>query len=213
MFTGLVEDTGEIMAIVPRGRGIELSIRTKIPLEDVDVGASIAVNGVCLTAESFQGDRFIATAGAETLRLTNTGALKVGSRVHLERALRVGDRLGGHLVQGHVDGMGVVVSTERQAESWVVWIELPVELARYVAAKGSICIDGVSLTVNEVRGRRFRVNIVPHTSDVTAVTRHAAGERVNIEVDILAKYVERLLGAEKSGGLTLDFLKQHGFAK
>ncbi len=213
MFTGLVEDTGEVMSIVPRGRGIELGIRTKIPLADVDIGASIAVNGVCLTAESFDGDRFIATAGAETLRLTSIGALKVGSKVHLERALRVGDRLGGHLVQGHVDGMGTVISTENQAESWVVWIEVSSDLSRYVAAKGSICIDGVSLTVNEVRGHRFRVNIVPHTSDVTGVTRHATGARVNIEVDILAKYVERLLGAEKSGGLTLDFLKQHGFAK
>jgi len=212
MFTGLVEDTGTVTALSPRGDGVVLTIRTAIPMAEVDVGASIAVNGVCLTAESFTAETFTATAGKETLRLTTTRDLRIGSRVHLERALRVGDRLGGHLVQGHVDGMGTVVSVERQAESWVLWVELPADLSRYVAAKGSVCIDGVSLTVNEVSGHRFRVNIVPHTSDVTAITGHAPGERVNIEVDILAKYVERLLGAQSDSGVTLDFLKRNGFA-
>lgn len=213
MFTGLVEDTGTVTAVSPRGNGVQLTIRTAIPMAEVDVGASIAVNGVCLTAETFGAEHFTATAGLETLRLTTTGQLTPGARVHLERALRVGDRLGGHLVQGHVDGMGTIVTTERHAESWVLWIDVPVALSRYIAPKGSICIDGVSLTVNEVSGTRFRVNIVPHTSEVTAVTSHAPGQRVNLEVDVLAKYVERLLGVDSGSGLTLDFLKRHGFAQ
>lgn len=213
MFTGLVEDTGEIAAVRPDRGGVELKIRTRIPLAEVAVGDSIAVDGVCLTVESRSGDVFVATAARETLALTTLGALGAGSAVHLERALAVGDRLGGHIVQGHVDCTGVVVESRDAAESWVLWIDVPATHARYVAAKGSICVDGVSLTVNEVVGTRFRVNLVPHTTAVTKMGALRVGDHVNVEVDVLAKYVERLLGADGSGkGLTLESLVRNGFA-
>ena len=212
MFTGLVEDTGSVVSVRPLGNGVELRLRTKIALEQVEMGASIAVNGVCLTVESVDGDCFTATAGIETLKLTTTGGLKAGSTVHLEQALRVGDRLGGHLVQGHVDGVGRVHRIERQRESMLIWIEMPADLSRYVAAKGSICIDGVSLTVNDISGRIFRVNIVPHTTEVTRLGAFSVDNLVNLEVDILAKYVERmLLGDQDSDGITPEKLRRYGF--
>jgi len=210
VFTGLVEDIGTIAAIRPRGVGRALSIRTAIPLEEVSLGDSIAVNGACLTAESFDSDTFIAVAAAETLAKTTLGALRVGARVHLERAMRLGDRLDGHLVQGHVDGTGQVSSIRDQRESIVLWVGLPAELARFVAPKGSIAIDGVSLTVNEVHDTGFRVNLVPHTAAVTRLGELRSGAAVNLEVDVLAKYVDRLLGGG-AGGLTLDKLRAHGF--
>jgi riboflavin synthase len=214
MFTGLVEDSGEIMAVTPAQGGRELRIRTRIPMADVAIGDSIAVDGVCLTVESTKGDTFTATAGRETLERSSLSDARAGRRVHLERALQLGARLGGHLVQGHVDCTGKVVESRSAGESWVLWIDLPANEARYVAAKGSICIDGISLTVNEVRDTRFRVNIVPHTSEVTTITRRAPGDRVNIEVDILAKYVERLLSRPEPGkeGLSLETLIRNGFA-
>lgn len=213
MFTGLVEDTGEVVAVTPREGGRHLRIRTAIPLDEVGVGDSIAVDGVCLTAESVQRDTFTCTAGRETLAKTTLARVKAGARVHLERALAVGDRLGGHLVQGHVDCTGRVVESRDAGESWVIWVEVPADQARYVAPKGSICVDGISLTVNEVDGARFRVNIVPHTTEVTRITEPRPGDAVNIEVDILAKYVERLLSAREPGkGLSLDSLIRNGFA-
>jgi riboflavin synthase len=211
MFTGLVEDTGAITATSPRGNGVVLTIQTAISLAEVEIGASIAVDGCCLTVESMMGDCFTATAGLETMDKTTVGGFAPGRRVHLERALRVGDRLGGHLVQGHVDGVGRCVSLTPQAESTVLWFEVPEDLSRYVAAKGSICIDGVSLTVNQIDGDRFRVNIVPHTLEATHMGALCAGAPVNLEVDILAKYVERMLGASAPGGLTIDRLRDAGF--
>jgi riboflavin synthase len=210
MFTGLVEDTGAIASIRPFGNGRTLAIRTKIPLAEVAIGDSIACDGVCLTAESVDGDVFTVTAGAETLAKTTVGGWSVGRKVHLERALRVGDRLGGHLVQGHVDGVGELASLSKQAESVVLWIRAPGELAKYIVTKGSICIDGVSLTVNECDGNAFRVNIIPHTTEVTRLGGLSAGDPVNLEVDLLARYVERLLGRSE-GGLSEEKLRQHGF--
>jgi len=211
MFTGLVEDMGTLTELSPRGSGgLKLVIAPdKLPLSDVEVGASIAVNGVCLTAETVTGSRWSCTAGRETLQLTTLGGLQIGHRVHLERAVRVGDRLGGHWVQGHVDGIGEVVRVIEASESRIVWVEVTSSLARYVASKGSICIDGVSLTVNEVDGTRARVNIVPHTQEATRFGQYRPGSRVNIEVDILAKYVERLLAF--GDGLDLSTLKSSGF--
>ena len=231
MFTGLVEDTGVVVSTRPLGNGRSLQIRTKIPLAEVAVGDSIACDGVCLTAERTDGDVFTVTAGRETLDKTTVGGWSAGRRVHLERALRVGDRLGGHLVQGHVDGVAEIASLTKSAESVVIWIRPPSELARYIVTKGSICVDGVSLTVNEIRQLRspggelrasaaptladditFRVNIIPHTTEVTRLGGLSAGDRVNLEVDLLARYVERLLGRSE-GGLTVEKLKEHGFAK
>ncbi len=214
MFTGLVEDLGEVVAVTPRGSGVQIAIRTSIPLSDVSIGDSIATDGACLTAETIQGDVFTAVAASETMALTTLKGITAGRKVHLERAMTMGGRLGGHLVQGHVDGVGVVVRAEQAAESRVLWIELPASLSRYVAAKGSICVDGVSMTVNEIEGHRFRINAVPHTQGVTKLGSMSTNDRVNVEVDILAKYVERLLGgARADGGVTLEMLQQYGFAR
>lgn len=217
MFTGLVEDVGTIVAVGPQGRGIELTIRTAIPMSEVALGDSIAVDGACLTVESMGPDRFVAVAGRETLERTTLRDARAGRQVHLERALRLGDRLGGHIVQGHVDGLGRVVRISEAQESVILWIEAPSEVVRYVAPKGSITVDGVSLTVNEVDEQRFRVNVVPHTARVTRLGRLTPGAAVNLEVDVLAKYVERLLGVGPSGdpqpasGLTLEKLTRFGF--
>lgn len=212
MFTGLVEDVGTIRAVGRRGNGLELTIRTAIPLHEVAEGDSIAVDGACLTAERFEADAFVAVAGRETLERTTLARARAGRRVHLERALRLGDRLGGHLVQGHVDGLARVQRVQDAAESWLLWLDLPQELVRYVAAKGSLTVDGVSLTVNEVDGSVARLNVVPHTREVTRLGDLTAGDAVNIEVDILAKYVERLLSAPEPGkGLSLKTLSENGF--
>jgi len=214
VFTGLVEDLGEVVAVTPRGSGVQIAIRTSIPLSDVSIGDSIATDGACLTAETIQGDVFTAVAASETMALTTLKGITAGRKVHLERAMTMGGRFGGHLVQGHVDGVGVVVRAEQAAESRVLWIELPASLSRYVAAKGSICVDGVSMTVNEIEGHRFRINAVPHTQGVTKLGSMSTNDRVNVEVDILAKYVERLLGgARADGGVTLEMLQQYGFAR
>jgi len=214
VFTGLVEDLGEVVAVTPRGSGVQIAIRTSIPLSEVSIGDSIATDGACLTAETIQGDVFTAVAASETMALTTLKGITAGRKVHLERAMTMGGRLGGHLVQGHVDGVGVVVRAEQAAESRVLWIELPASLSRYVAAKGSICVDGVSMTVNEIEGHRFRINAVPHTQGVTKLGSMSTNDRVNVEVDILAKYVERLLGgARADGGVTLEMLQQYGFAR
>jgi riboflavin synthase len=193
MFTGLIEDTGTIASITTRGSGREIGVRTGLPLGEVRIGDSIAVDGACLTAERIEGDRFFATCGRETLEKTTLGQARVGRRVHLERALRLGDRLGGHMVQGHVDGTARVRSVTPSGESVVIWVDGAPELLRYVASKGSVCVNGVSLTVNEVDARGFRVNIVPHTATRTHLGALRSGESVNIEVDVLAKYVERLV--------------------
>ena len=216
MFTGLVEDVGTIVGTQPQGAGRLLEIRTAIDLTGVALGDSIAVDGACLTVDSKGTDAFRAVAGAETVARTTLGDARPGRRVHLERALRVGDRLGGHLVQGHVDGLGRLIRREDRRETVVLWIEVPRDLSRYVAAKGSLCIDGVSLTVNEVTPGspcKVRVNVVPHTARVTRLGGLSSGQAVNLEVDILAKYVERMLDAGKESGLTLQMLRHSGFSR
>lgn len=213
MFTGLVEDVGTIGAVLPRGGGHELLVRTRIPMADCALGDSVAVDGACLTIDRFEGpDGFVAVAGRETVERTTLARARAGRRVHLERALKVGDRLGGHLVQGHVDGVARIRRIEDRRETWVLWVELPGALSRYVAPKGSLTVDGVSLTVNEVEGQTARVNIVPHTRRVTHLGDKRVGDEVNIEVDVLAKYVERLLDASESGkGTLLSTLARSGF--
>jgi riboflavin synthase len=193
MFTGIVETTGRLARIEPRGGDVRLVIDAgNLGLDDVGIGDSIAVSGVCLTAIGIDGTAFAVDVSTETLSRTSLGALGIGARVNLEKALRLSDRLGGHLVSGHVDGLGRVVAIEPDARSQRWTFELPPELARYAAPKGSIAIDGVSLTVNEVEGARFGVNLIPHTIDVTTLGDRRAGDAVNIEVDMIMRYVERL---------------------
>jgi len=216
MFTGLVEDVGTIASVGVRGAGRTLLIRTSLPLDEVALGDSIAVDGVCLTAERIQGDCFEAVAGRETMARSTLAEVRAGRKVHLERALALGDRLGGHLVQGHVDSVGTVERVADQQESWVVWVKVPAASTRYIASKGSLTVDGVSLTVNELAGDVVRLNIVPHTARVTRLGALRPGDRVNLEVDVLAKYVERLLGldptqATTGGGLTPELLRQYGY--
>lgn len=213
MFTGLIEDVGTVVSLRPQGSGKRVRIRTGLPMHEISIGDSIAVQGACLTVETHDADTFEVVAGGESLRRTALGRLHVGSRVHLERALPLGGRLDGHLVQGHVDGVGKVVRSYEARESWVLWVDVGETLARYVIDKGSICIDGVSLTVNEVQGTQARLNIIPHTAYETRLASLRTGDPVNVEVDLFAKYVEKLLGAHtRSGsGVTLDFLQRHGF--
>lgn len=228
MFSGIVEQIGTVTAVTPRGSGYTLKIRSPLTVsaeagvgrpdrERVGLGDSIAVMGACLTVESIEPPHtFILAAGAETLHKTIIGGLCAGDRVHLERALRVGDRLDGHMVQGHVDGVGVVRSIRQERESWILWLDLPEELMRYIATKGSIAINGVSLTVNEVVGHACRINVVPYTIEETLLGRLASGSSVNIEVDMIARYLERLLAGQAGtspGTLTFERLAELGYKR
>jgi riboflavin synthase len=197
MFTGIVQGVGTVRAIEPRGGDVTLVIDTgQVPLAGVELGGSIAVSGVCLTATRLDGTQFQADVSRETLSLTTLGERSVGSRVNLEKALLAGQALGGHYVTGHVDGVGRMLSRHDDARSVRMEFEVPAELARYVARKGSICIDGVSLTVNGAAGDRFDVNLVPHTLAMTTLGELQPGSRVNLEVDIIARYVERMMSRE-----------------
>ena len=217
MFTGIIEALGEIRALTPKGGDVRLYVATgKLDLADVKLGDSIAVNGVCLTAVELPGDGFWADVSRETLGLTSLGGLKPGSRVNLEKALMPTSRLGGHLVSGHVDGLGEVVSRADNARAVQFRLRAPAELARYIALKGSITVDGVSLTVNAVDGAEFELTIVPHTLGETIMADYRPGRRVNLEVDLLARYLERLLLGDKAaesskGGVTETFLAEHGY--
>ncbi len=212
MFTGIIKAKGTITAAKSKGGDVRMTIRSDgLPWSEYEQGESIAVNGVCLTAVALYEDGFDTDISVETLDVTGLGELDVGSAVNLEPSISLGERLGGHLVSGHVDCTGIVRSREQDARSIRLAIEIPKEYARYVAKKGSVCIDGVSLTINEVSGNRFEVNIIPHTAEVTIISDYALGTVVNIEVDLLARYIERLLGGDE-GGLSIDFLKAHGYA-
>lgn len=194
MFTGIVTDLGEVRRVV-RGAGQDarFEIATHYDLATLEIGASIAHNGVCLTIVEVASDHYVIQASDETLSKTTLGDWRAGTRVNLERACKVGDELGGHIVSGHVDGVATVVSIRPENESLRFTFEAPENLAKFVATKGSVALDGVSLTVNEVDGRRFGVNIIPHTQSVTTFGLYRDGSRVNMEIDMLARYVARLL--------------------
>lgn len=198
MFTGIIQATGKVIAAEPRGGDMRLGLDIAQLAARVDgarlaVGESIAVSGVCLTVVAFDGRGFLADVSRETLDLTTLGQVTVGTAVNLEAALRAGDPLGGHLLSGHVDGIATIAGLAEDARSLRVEVEAPPALARFIAAKGSVALDGVSLTVNEVEGRRFGVNLIPHTRDVTTFGHLAIGQRLNLEVDLLARYVQRAL--------------------
>jgi riboflavin synthase len=199
MFTGIVQDLGSVVSRETRGVDARLVIATKqLDLANAAVGDSISVQGVCLTVTSLTANSFSADVSHETLSLTTLGQLEVGSAVNLEPALRAGDRLGGHLVSGHVDGIAHVASTGRDGDSLRVSVTVPADLARYIARKGSVTLDGVSLTVNEVEGNTFGINLIPHTQTVTTLGRLQAGAKLNLEVDQMARYVERLVAPFRS---------------
>ncbi len=218
MFTGIIEAVGKIVAREPQGVDMRLHVAGgKLGLDDVKLGDSIAVSGACLTVTHLTGDGFWTDVSRETLTRTVLGELRSGDRVNLERALTPSRRLGGHLVSGHVDGIGRVVEFRQEGRSWRLRIETPAPLARYIAEKGSICIDGVSLTVNAVEGVLFDLNIVPHTLQETTLAAYRAGKRVNIEVDLIARYLERLLlgerAAQRGAELSESVLRHSGFLK
>lgn len=194
MFTGIIEGVGRIAALESQGGDVRLTIGAgTLPFEDVRLGESIAVNGVCLTVIAFDASGFQADASTETLSLTTLGGLRVGAPVNLERAMRPTDRLGDHLVSGHVDGVGRVLSVREDARAQRWRFAAPASLSKYIAKKGSICVDGVSLTVNEVDDEGFEVALIPHTVAHTAFAQAKVGDAVNLEIDLVARYVERLL--------------------
>ncbi|MGX5217982.1 riboflavin synthase [Pseudomonas segetis] len=219
MFTGIIESIGHIRALTPKGGDVRVYVETgKLDLSDVKLGDSIAVNGVCLTAVELPGDGFWADVSRETLARTGFVDLKPGSRVNLEKALTPSSRLGGHLVSGHVDGVGEIVGREENARAVQFTLRAPNELAKYIARKGSITVDGTSLTVNAVNGAEFELTIVPHTLAETIMVDYRPGRKVNLEVDLLARYLERLLLGDKAAepkasGLTEGFLAEHGYLK
>lgn len=215
MFTGIIEATGRVSAIQVSGVDLKLTIESdSLDFSDVKLGDSIASNGVCLTVTALKGKSFNADVSGETVKRTLFGQYKIGQLLNLEKALLATGRLGGHLVSGHVDGISSVEKIEKFGEAWQVWIKMPTDLAHYIAEKGSITVDGISLTVNELSASAFRLTIVPHTARETTLMSLKAGSQVHLEVDLIARYLERLLqGRQGAGGkgVTMDLLQQRGF--
>jgi len=216
MFTGIIESVGRIKKIEPVGGDMRLSVDAgSLDMNDVQLGDSIAVNGVCLTAIEFDSHSFAADVSNETINLTSLKDIVVGSEVNLEKALLPTTRLGGHLVSGHVDGLGEVISIKEESRSVHLIIRAPEDLKHYIAMKGSICVDGTSLTVNKITDADFEINIVPHTQQQTVIKNYKPGTKVNLEVDLIARYLERLLtkqGGDAKEGVTLEALVKAGFA-
>jgi riboflavin synthase len=194
MFTGIILATGRVASLTQKGGDLEVGVdAAALDFKRIAIGDSVSVQGACLTVTRMEGSRFYADVSRETMAKTTLGTLSAGSRLNLEPSLRAGDALGGHLVSGHVDAVGKLVALLQDARSWRLEFELPAPLMRFVASKGSICVDGVSLTVNKVDGPRFDVNIIPHTLEVTTLGELKIGDGVNIEIDVIARYIERLM--------------------
>ncbi len=216
MFTGIIHGLGTLKDVRQAGQGLVFTIHPDFSIKDPQEGESIAVNGVCLTAVTISHDVFSVEVSPETLSRTTLSGLRVGSRVNLERALRLSDRLGGHLVSGHVDGIGEVIEKEHLSQFTLFTIAIPESLDRYIIEKGSVAIDGISLTVNSCGKGRFSVAIIPHTAKLTTMGFRKRGDKINIEVDLIGKYIEKLLLAghiktEKPTNIDTEFLAQHGF--
>ncbi|SJZ30862.1 riboflavin synthase [Selenihalanaerobacter shriftii] len=222
MFTGIVEELGEINSINRGSQSIELEIKAKNVLNDVQLGDSIATNGVCLTVTSFNKNRFTVDVMPETMRKSSLGELKVGEAVNLERALSLKDRLGGHLVSGHIDGTGEIKKKQREDNAILYNISLPIDLRQYVIPKGSIAIDGISLTIAELLDQEFVLSLIPHTAEMTTLGKKDIGDIVNLEVDLIGKYIERMLRfnmedsnnksiTNNNSRVDLDLLQQNGF--
>jgi len=229
MFTGIIESVGSIRAIVPQGGDVRVTVQTSssgskgadLSMLDVHLGDSIATNGICLTVIEMGSDYYVADVSGETLRRTTLGQWKIGTRVNLEKALLPTTRLGGHLVSGHVDGLGEIVVQRQDARSLYYEVRAPRELARYLAEKGSVTVDGISLTINKLSGATLSLNLVPHTANHTNINDWKVGHFVNLEVDVLARYLERLMLGDRAadtvgnsgpeGGVTMALLQESGF--
>ena len=212
MFTGIIEEQGEFIQLRQTAGSASLVIRAHLVLQGTKVGDSIAVDGVCLTVTEMQGDRFYADVMPETLRRSTLGGLEPGDPVNLERAMAADGRFGGHIVAGHVDGTGVISRLRNEGNAVLYTVSADPSVLRYIVEKGSVAIDGISLTVVQVTGNDFTVSVIPHTNAVTGLSRKKAGDKVNLENDIIGKYVERLMRPEETKqGVTMDFLAEHGF--
>jgi riboflavin synthase len=220
MFTGIIEGLGTITAIRPSGRGSRFSITSDFDLTETRIGDSIAVNGACLTAVILEGRRFTVDVSPETLERSILGGIKIGERVNLERALRLSDRLDGHLVSGHVDGVGILRDRQTLANAIIITYQVPETLSRYMIEKGSVAVDGTSLTVNRCDSTSFDVSIIPHTAGLTTIGLKKVGDAVNIETDMIGKYVERFIlnrgpadgkAAESDGRVDMALLAKSGF--
>lgn len=212
MFTGIIEAIGSVESLTETESDWSLKVSTgKLDLDDVKLGDSIAVSGCCLTVVELHEHGFAADVSGETLRCTTLGELAPGMEVNLEKAMLATDRFGGHIVSGHVDGVGVLRTMVPEGGSQRLEFEIPAELSKYVAAKGSICIDGTSLTVNQVTGNAFTINVIPHTQQETVIGTYSVGQKVNLEVDVVARYLERLNATAEAGAINEQFLEEHGF--
>ncbi|MDF2945207.1 MAG: ribE [Herbinix sp.] len=215
MFTGLIEEIGKVQSVVKSTKSARITIKASKVLDDVKLGDSISTNGVCLTVTDFSNHIFSVDVMAETMRRSNLRYLSSGDEINLERALKVGDRLGGHIVSGHIDGIGTVVGLENEDNAVWVTITAEKELLKYIILKGSIAIDGISLTVASVDDNTFKVSIIPHTKEVTTLLGKKAGDIVNLECDMLGKYIEKLLLSREQAtakhGINMKFLSEHGF--
>ncbi len=212
MFTGIIEGKGKVLRVEDKGEGKRLSIEIPPELTDVQLGDSMNINGACLTVVEKRGRSIGVDLSRETLERTTLSGLREGDWVNLERALRLSDRLGGHFVTGHVDGMGEIIEKVREREFYLLKIRIPRSTVKYIVPKGSIAIDGISLTVNEVEGETVKITLIPYTIEKTTLGDKKAGDRVNLETDILGKYVEKMIGHREEGnGLDLNFLREHGF--
>lgn len=210
MFTGIIEEIGTVERVTSGAKSCRLTIKADKIFDDLKIGDSVAVNGVCLTADELAKPYFTADVMPETMRRTSFAGLAKGSRVNLERAMQLNGRFGGHIVSGHIDGTGTIVSMVREDNAVWIWIAAEQEIMRYIIEKGSAALDGVSLTVAEVKRDRFAVSLIPHTAEQTTLLSKKTGDKINIENDIIGKYVEKL-SQQKNGGITREFLEQYGF--